>query len=840
MLKSIHRLIDRYWAWLLAGLFGVTLAGVVIVRVAGPLGYEPALVEALAPQTITTKQAINLNDLRRIEQTFSVKGKVMSHVGVRIANLRAANPDSVITVSLHSKTGSELGRAQGRLGDFRHDDITLLPIRATLNQGHNYVISVSSNGIPQGRDVSVFREQADEKVANAEIRIVNKHDTTEEVSAASGNIRFQILARPSLGLIAQWIWYLPAWWIVLGYFAVLGSLFVVREKLKRYIPLGAPSIHRQRLSIRELIVALAMAVSLAVTITLPYFTGLDHITTMGDVQRALIYRGVARHALLSHGDIATWDPYLCGGEPLLANMESAHTDPFFLLAVIFGENLGTRLSVTATLIIGFLGAYFLARRYGQAAKIPALLAGAIFSFSGFQMLAFANGNFAWIPIGWIPWFVIFYLEALGGKWQRHVFLSGLMIAFIFLGGSLHMTMYAVLGVGFLALFLSLFHKSLWPLLVLLLIGMMFTSLIAVKLLPVAEIEAVSGEFLRPKPFIQPWSWLPQMFWDRDQLSTPQWVFKETGENYRWIEYGSYVGIVPIVFALLGLVRMRRQKMLIAIAGGALFLLLMTFNEFPATVLRELPFLQGVFRNPQRARGVLMLFFGVLAAYGLSKSIRNVWVQVLIVGVLLLDFATFHSALYPKLFNLDRPPIEKSETFIRLHESYTDEEDNGYYKVSYENYRAHMGVVDICMPYMMQRGVHARGFGTSNSEKTYFGEAMLTEEGSIQAVVVDGDITRVSFDAKKDGWLVLNQNYFPGWKTNPPRDTKKYKGLVAARIRPGDKEITFIYDPPAYQLGSLLTLGAVILGLSSRSGQRQGNKKGKITEEAIDEPALTPI
>lgn len=571
----------------------------------------------------------------------------------------------------------------------------------------------------------------------------------------------------------------------------------------------------------ELVFASVVAAMMAVAVTLPYFTQLDQITTMGDVHRALVYRGVARESLIQQGEIALWEPYLCGGVPLLGNAESAHLDPFFLLVLIFGENLGARLSVTATLIIGFLGAYVLARQLLKAAPVPALLAGALYSFSGFQMLAFANGNFAWIPMGWIPWVILFYLASL--RRQIWILPAALGLTFIFLGGSAHMSVYTLLTISLLAVFLSIWQRTWHPFINVILLGMFFVCFSAIKLLPAAEVQALSNDWHRPPPFIQPFAWLPKMFWGRDQLSTPQWTFEATGENFRWIEYGAYIGIIPAMLIALGWFLSWKSKKSLpkAISISSLVLLLMTFAYFPWTLLHQLPFLNEILRNPQRARSVFLLLAGLLAAWALSRLIKSRWTQAIIVTIVLIDLATFHASLYPKLFNLPKPILSSPDkgrsggVFTRLRGSYISP-DEVYYRVGYENYLANQGTTDLCNPYMVQRGVASRGVDSSDPAKPYLGEAWFPSpakasqgELTVHSVSINGNHIQVAFNVPQETWLYVNQNYFPGWRTNPPREVANKDGLLAARVFPSDHEIEFIYQPRSYQVGKIITFLTLI-------------------------------
>lgn len=796
-------------AWVIT-LACITVLAVLAVRIQGQRAYDQVIVDALTTAPQTAQAGMNLHDKRVIVQTFKSPTAYISHIGIALENYRGANTNSVITATLTDPKGEIIGQASTTAEALRENDITLLPVSRWLESDTQYELHLSTSGISPQRSLSAWYESKIDGFPSGTLYTVDP--ATGIKTTSDGNIRLQVLTQPTKIGIFLTLLRTPAALVVLASLIATYLLLLI-PTTRKYILAWTDhriSLPTATISRKELLITTIIGSILAFTVTAPYYTQLDKITTMGDVQRALVYRGVARTAILEHGEQGLWDPYLCGGEPLLANMESAQLDPFFLLVLLLGENLGTRLSVTLTLIIGFLGTYVLARKYGQLTPLPALLAAGIFSFSGFQLLGFANGNYAWIPVGYIPWIIVAYLATFE-KWKHGVW-GALLLVFTFFGGSLHMTLYALIAAGFLGLFLAISHKSWRPIFALTWILLLFIPLVAIKLLPVAEIQAVTGEFVRPEPFIQPWSWLPRMFWSRDQLNTLQWQFEKTGENFRWIEYGSYVGFIPVALFFIGAAFSKRNKIMMASLGSSLVLLLMTFGAFPWTILSKLPFLYGPLRNPQRARVVFVLFFGMLAGYGLMMLAKHLKrtpmvsriVLLAVVTLVLIDLGTFHNRLYPGLFNLDPPTIPHSKQFVRIPESYTDFENNGYYKVSYENYKAGQGVTDMCMPYIAQRGIFARGLGSSNDEQPYFGEAMLTRDGTIHNVSVTPNTVTVHMDPAEDGWVVLNQHYFPGWHTIPAREVKNLDGLAAARVRPDDTHITFRYRPLSYVIGAWIS------------------------------------
>src|SRR3989344_3741598 len=84
----------------------------------------------------------------------------------------------------------------------------------------------------------------------------------------------------------------------------------------------------------ELWLFIGIGIVLSIVATFPLFQHSTYISNHGDINRGLIYSGVARDAILS-GHMPTWNPYLCGGGPLLADVESWFLQPFFFLTLPF-------------------------------------------------------------------------------------------------------------------------------------------------------------------------------------------------------------------------------------------------------------------------------------------------------------------------------------------------------------------------------------------------------------------------------------------------------------------------------------------------------------------------
>lgn len=809
-----------YWVWLIMVASFVLFAAILFFQSREIVINKPIVSEGVALVPVSQSDGIGLYDNRELMQEFlpAESGEAFYLVGIR--NTRGTNAEAIVEVGISDSRGNLLAKQEKRVSGLWDDDLTPFHTKVVLLAGQKYRLSIKTKGVEDKNALSVYYEPRINSLPD--VQLFSKKTNSEVVKTEVGHIGFKVLRVPSFITFWKVASHEGKCWVLLIYGLLILIAFVVvpvRVFIKKNITTELKlSGFIERFSRRELFLTGILAIVLAGIVTAPFFTRINKMDSMGDVQRNLLFRALGRESLLKEGAIAQWDPYTCGGVPLLANIESAHTDPFFLLSVFFGENAGLRLSVTLTLALGFLGAYLLARRFLGVNIASGILAGAIYSFSGFQMLAFSTGVFAWIPVGLIPLFIYFYLRSL----ERNIFIipAAGMFAWIILGGGPHMPVFALLLVLFLAIGLTIGFLNWRPLLILYLILILSGFLAAVKLLPATELVVIFDSFNRAPSFIAPMSWIPKMFLDRHQDAGFSWNYALTGENYRWSEFGSYVGLIPTIIFILGLPFIVKKKAAVIWLMSGLVIFMMVFGFFPWTLLQQVPVLREIVRNPQRLRSVLVLPFGLLAAYALStvseKIIGNVRARKIVVGLIVLfviiDLLSVGTPNFNNLFNLSWPKLARNEKFVRLNGGYADE-DAGYYKAGYISYLANEGTTDLCVPNMsVNRPMMAVGMGTTSLEKPYRGEAYMldtNEPAKIKYLSPTTIVVEIT-SLQQDDWLVLNQNFYPGWSTTPNREVVQKNGLVAARVKAGDTKIVFKYFPISFIVGLWVSLISVIV------------------------------
>ena len=150
-----------------------------------------------------------------------------------------------------------------------------------------------------------------------------------------------------------------------------------------------------------------------------------------------------RLAILDHGVIPLWNPYLSGGTFLLQHPQSSFLAPDFILILLFGAPIGMKLLIALRLALGVWGAYVLGRRIGMV-PAGAALCSIAFNGSSAYVAHLAFGHFEWTLAGYLPWIVLGLLEWVRSRSLGWGATAAGGIALLYLGGG----MYLLFGLAF--------------------------------------------------------------------------------------------------------------------------------------------------------------------------------------------------------------------------------------------------------------------------------------------------------------------------------------------------------------------------------------------------------
>ncbi len=290
------------------------------------------------------------------------------------------------------------------------------------------------------------------------------------------------------------------------------------------------------------------------------------------------------------GTLPFWNPYLNYGEPVLANPNFLFFYPYTLLIVLLPIDFAYTMHYVAHFALAGIGAYWLARRFGQS-RVAAFFAAFIFVFSG-PVLSLGNFYNHAASAAWIPWTLLLTDYAVESRSVRPWLLLTLVFSLQFLAAE-YFTLLASFGLS-LALALHRHGRLREPLAAankrilgyFFLVGCLMVALCAVQFFPSLDflrnarrgaqglpfretatwafhpfslIETVLPDFFG-SPFAPPLAWIPVLNWGGD----PYYL-------------SVFLGFVPLFFALAGwaLSWDRRRGF---VAGAALILLILSFGR----------------------------------------------------------------------------------------------------------------------------------------------------------------------------------------------------------------------------------------------------------------------
>jgi len=342
---------------------------------------------------------------------------------------------------------------------------------------------------------------------------------------------------------------------------------------------------------------------------------------------------------LHHHELPLWNPYEMAGLPYLATGQTGVLYPFVVLFLVLGPLVAYGwYSALHQVLAGTLSYAFL-RRLGLG-RIGATLGGFVFAFCFFLTVSYiwpmVLGAAIWLPLA--LWSLTGLARAAeSGKWTgavaRDLPVGALAIGLSVLGGHLEITFYSTFAVGLYGVFLAvqLLRKRRRPGLAFGLaaglaigLGVLLAGVQLVPFLEVLRSNNRQGDTTYAQvisyalPKMQVFGLLMPDFFgnpathDYLDLTTfrqtpvgnnalgkptdpPQTIFWGT-KNY--VESGGYVGVVPLVLALLGIVYGRSRVRWFFAGLAALSLLLAFGSPLYALIYYGLPFFSQL-RTPFR-------------------------------------------------------------------------------------------------------------------------------------------------------------------------------------------------------------------------------------------------
>lgn len=415
-----------------------------------------------------------------------------------------------------------------------------------------------------------------------------------------------------------------------------------------------------------------------------------------DVVRQLFpWRDLAIEIFKS-GQIPLWNPYAFSGYPLLANIQSAVFYPLNILFFIFESKVAWIIYILSQPILAFIFMYLFIRSLSLS-KYAALFCGLSFGFIGYMVTWFEWGVVGHSGL-WLPLILFGITKYFKNNSPRFLTLSSIALAFSVFAGHIQTTTYVALTTFLYYIFCAFstsakdnFTKRFKSFILAGWFILLALGITAIQILPSLELLQLSARNVSESVeifhrFQLPYSHLLTII-APDFFGNPA-VGNLWKGNYQ--EFMGYFGIVTLIFAVIGCIYQRQNKLiyffLLLSAVALIFALPTPFSQVLTRL--HVPVLDT--SSPARILFILQFSFVIIAGFGIDAYLfkkNPVWKSLFLLIFIYLATWTFTvavpflpqtSSLIPFLSvikrNLFIPTITLTTTFILI---YTGTKKNKY-------------------------------------------------------------------------------------------------------------------------------------------------------------------
>ena len=388
-----------------------------------------------------------------------------------------------------------------------------------------------------------------------------------------------------------------------------------------------------------------------------------------------LYRFAAQS--LKGGELPLWNPYLYGGAPFAADIQTGLFYPINLLLFFLVPEITFRTLELISVLHFFLAGAFMylclrfIRKEGPVGRLASLAGAIAFMFSDLFIIHFGNLNMI-AAASWLPLIFLFYHRALTDRRVNYALLAGIFLGMAILAGHIQPIFHILFLLGLYLLYRLYLAYGGDRRAIPLLLGLAALTMVvalgatAFLLLPGYEMMQLSvraeipyeeaGRYsLPPAQLIGLLN--PGFFGRGPRLSWGLWDRVEVG----------YIGVLPLVLASLALL-FRRDGLTRFLLVLAIISLLLALGDSAILHGWLYGLVPGFKQLRAPARFILLLDFALafLAALGLDAILRPLrhGEQALFKGVLRLSFPAFLAitlvtlplAYAVLIFSQDKDPV----------------------------------------------------------------------------------------------------------------------------------------------------------------------------------------
>ena len=548
-------------------------------------------------------------------------------------------------------------------------------------------------------------------------------------------------------------------------------------------------LERGRFTRREGVAVAVASIAFALVFCFPL---LAHLTTGGtfdDWDQNSASQWSAYWVIHRYHQFPFWNPFECGGMPLLGDPQSHFVTPWFLLTMIFGPVVGLHLQVFLYDAIAWAGGYVLGRVLGLR-RISAICIGTAFAGSSWFFLRVAAGHMVIMVFVYLPWIIAAGWKASERGQLRYAALCGAVLALSFFEGSPYPPLFEALTLALVLVGRAAVQLSARPLFALALAAVFTAGFGAVKGSPAMTTMAShprDTDVGYSNSFYSLEEALLSRYQDHNRPSLDGWGFWESG---------AYVGLFAVI-AVAGLLSPRKALPWI-LTAIVLFHLARGWTG-PNSLyvwLHSMPFFSST-RLPSRILIPFTLMVAVLAGIGIDAMCSRGSPSVLAVCALLILIGG------ADMLMVSRP---------NLHYVWMWEVPRGLPPINFVQYQRDPAVAESSVVRDRQGVVNCYVYTDwptdvkGSNDDGYRGEQYLLGPGSVTLTRWTPNRLEYTVDAPSAAVLMINENYDPSWRvTSGPGQTFSQDGLLAVHVPAGKSQVVLRYISMAAMYGMIISM-----------------------------------
>jgi len=560
---------------------------------------------------------------------------------------------------------------------------------------------------------------------------------------------------------------------------------------------------------------------------IPIFNNI-HNWGISDWEAAFETYAIPKKIITGYNQFPLWNPYINGGVPFLAHPLWSHFLFMTLIPVLFfGEVIGIKISILIHLLIGMFGMYLLSRYYKLKNPI-AILPSFIFMLNGFYALRLVVGNTWVLESSFIPYVFLFYLKSFDSK--KNIIFASIFLALMLLAGT-HTFLFTSLFLVIYSIFDIVKKKKISALKTLFAIFIVAVLLSSIKLIPNLDFLSKQPRYTKDDYSGYSLNTLYHGLLDRDQgyfterwdlgpFYNGEWGVKGehpfiSGISWGWHANGAYIGLIPLALFLIGIFLLWKKHWPLILTSFT-FLWLSFGHRAPISLWKFFQLFPVWDMVICASRLIIIFIFCLAIINGLTlqrlyqlfyKKVRYKrtmkFIIFLMVFFVAFDLIIVNGHVLKDAFIIPPLDITPNKEFYQTSKHY--KYSNLTLQNDYPNFLRNEGKVNAFIVIPTTINV------IDKESKYYKGEVYLEDtKGEVEYAYWSPNKLIVDVNVSNEGYVIINQNYYEGWKTKNNRKVESFNGLISTKVYPEDNQITFYYLPWSFIVGAIITSLSIVV------------------------------